>query len=236
MFWCRSSWQFGTFLKSWYHCRIPRVVYGLPLFDAAVGIDAKFNEKEEKYDHYVAKCDGQNGVGKLDLQISDTGQRLLDSPTLEGFDCNESSLCALAFPTEYVTRGEGNWVYRQAVQCVPFHPNVGKLQGIPELPFLTEQLELDQAVDLSNPHSVLLQHTVEDVQALTLESHVEDDNEPNSASAVSGVDDRIQRRAMNRSFRLQGEIREKTYDEMDSVQKHRFRTHNYVPSSLGRPF
>jgi len=214
VFWRRSSWQFGTFVKSLYYCRLPRQVHGLPMYNAKVDLDVEFDQTKSRYSKFNIDCRGEGGVGPLRLQLRDTGVPVLQAPPFEGFDSNESMLAALVFPTEYITRGEGNWVYRQPTQCTPFHPTVGVLEGTPQVGFLTETLQI--GVDLSKPpHSVLLQDVVEDVQALQIEAHVEDENEPHSGtlSGVSGVNDRIQRKAMNRNISFRDGIRDKVYTE-----------------------
>ena len=231
VFWQRSSWQFGTCLNSLFYRRIPRAVYGLPLFHSDVKIDAEFNESKQRYLRYEVQATSDQNIGNLRLSVKDTGKPLLESPLFEGFDNNESMLGALAFPGEYVTRGEGNWVYRQIVQSTPFHPTVGTLCELPHIPFFTKQFGLSD-LDLANPHSILLQQEIENLQALTLESHVEDDNEPNSASQTYGINDRIQRRAMNRNFRFRDEIREKAYRALEENQDLSTQNPSRVRSSL----
>eukprot|EP00759_Apiculatamorpha_spiralis_P012891 PhF_6_TR19741/c0_g1_i1/m.28807 len=215
VFWRRSSWQFGTFTKSFYYSRIPRTVYGLPLYDAKVNVDAVFNKEQNKYSKFDVTCDGEKGIGMVNLSFKDTGETLLTAPTLEGFESNESALSMLALPTEFVTRGEANWVYRQHIQCTPFHPNVGELIGTPSIPFLTEQLGLT-SLDLSKPHSVLLQDEVEDLVALQIESHIEDENEPNGVTAFvnpQGINNRIQSKVMTRATKFRDNVRGKSYEE-----------------------
>eukprot|EP00760_Papus_ankaliazontas_P033862 PhM_4_TR6767/c0_g1_i1/m.31778 len=216
--WKRTTWQFGTFLDSLYYSRIPRTVYGLPLFNAPVSIDTVFDDRRVAYSKFHVHSPGEKGIGAIDISLEDLGVGLLDgnAPVLDGFDNNESAFAALGIPAEYVTRGEGNWVYRQASQCTPFCPNLANVVGTPQIPYLTESLGLP--IDTATPHSAWVQDEVHDLQSLMIEAHVEDDNEPNSGSNMAGasgpsggIHDRIQRKAMNRAERMKSDIRQKVY-------------------------
>ena len=217
LYWQNSCWQFGTFLKSLFYCRFPRTIYGLPLFNAKVSIDQKFDMKNMRYDKYHVTSDGVDHIGKLDMELEDTGVPLLEAPTFEGFDTNESMISALLMPNEYVTRGQGQLLYRQGTQCLPFHPSVGKLKSCKSLSFLCDNMGLGD-IDLQHPHSVVLQHSVENMQTLAIEARVEEENDPHIGSQGPGMATRVQRKAMNRAFTFRDELRDKAYVESEEAR------------------
>ena len=213
--WQNSCWQFGTFLKSLFYCRFPRITYGMPLFNAPVHIDQKFDLANMRYEKFHVTTDGVDNIGKLDIELEDTGVPLLEAPVFEGFDSNESMLSALCMPQEYVTHGAGTTLYRQGTQCLPFHPSVGKLKRTKALSFLCDTMGLGD-IDLEHPHSVLLQHRVENTQTLSVEVSIEEENDPHAGSNSSNVTDRVTKKAMNRAFAFRDEIRDRAYADAET--------------------
>ena len=210
VFWYRSSWNFAAFMKSLFYSKFSRKVYGLPLFHAQVDLNQRFDMDLMRYTQFDVASDGENGVGKLNISIEDTGTPLLEAPPYVGFDTNESMLAALALPCETVTRGEGNCLYRQGAQCTPFSPSVGHLKQCTAMSYITDTLGIPD-MEATKPHSVLLQYRVEDMQTLEVETFVEDENDPHNASQNTGMSARIQRKAMNRAFAFRDHLRDKYY-------------------------
>jgi hypothetical protein len=212
--WQRSSWQNCGFTSSKYFGRMPSWVYGIDILPNAVNISGDFNEEKGKYDRYEVSMPSK----EFSFALEDQGQRLLDpkTRTVDGFVDNESALRVLFMHRESLMHGVGGVVHRQPMWSSCMEPSVASLKSI-DKKFLQTLFNFDFE---EPPVAVWMFHEVPETRIYTAETHVEDENDPASAthSGEKSLHNRVQQKAINRYHDFKDEVRGKTYSDINGTE------------------
>lgn len=216
--WQRSSWLAGSICNSLCWGRFPKAIFDIPLdWKNEVKIDAKFNAQENKFDHYRVAVPGHN----FSLTLEDTRRTLFEpsTPIVEGFLDNESALRQLALAREVNMSGSGNSVYRQTLWSTPCMPNLAEVTEMKCGSLFQHYLGCAEPVR-KQPVAAWLVDAVPETLIYGMEGHVEDENDPNSATTFGerSLVERVQKKAMNRYNDFRDDVRGKTYSDLDGKE------------------
>jgi hypothetical protein len=215
--WQRSLWEIRSYAHSVRWARVPRWIYGIDIDDKThIEIDTEFDEATKRYKKYELRIPTYD----LNLKLEDTGVGVMDrsTPIVPGFLDNESAMKLLAMQTETNTRGEGGCIYRTPYWASPVHPNVAKMLPDSEVDtFLTMEVN---SPTLGPPIAAWLVRDIPEIKLYQVEAHVEDENDPNSAShfGEKTLHGRIQTRVLNRHNAFRDELRAKVYSDIEGKE------------------
>jgi hypothetical protein len=212
--WQRSSWLAGSICNSLCWGRFPKAIFDIPLdWKNEVKIDAKFNSAENKFDHYNVSIPGHN----FSITLQDTQKTLFEptTPIVEGFLDNESALRQLALAREVNMPGLGNSVYRQTLWSTPCLPNIAEVTELKCGSLFQHYLGCVEPAR-REPVAAWLVDAVPETLIYSMEGHVEDENDPNSATTFGerSLVERVQKKAMNRYNDFRDDVRGKTYSDL----------------------
>lgn len=216
--WQRSSWLAGSICNSLCWGRFPKAIFDIPLdWKNEVKIDAKFNSQENKFDHYNVSIPGHG----FSVTLEDTQKTLFEptTPIVEGFLDNESALRQLALAREVNMPGLGNSVYRQTLWSTPCLPNIAQVTELKCGSLFQHYLGCVEPAR-KEPIAAWLVDVVPETLIYSMEGHVEDENDPNSATTYGerSLVERVQKKAMNRYNDFRDDVRGKTYSDLDGKE------------------
>lgn len=216
--WQRTSWLAGSICSSLCWGRFPKAIFDIPLdWKKEVKIDTKFNAEANKFDHYRVEIPGHN----FSVTLRDTERTLFEpnTPIVEGFLDNESALRQLGLAREVNMPGVGNSVYRQTLWSTPCLPNIAEVTELTCGSLFEHYLGCAEP-SRKDPVAAWLVDEVPETLIYSMEGHVEDENDPNSATTFGekSLVERVQKKAMNRYNDFRDDVRGKTYSDLDGQE------------------